>query len=292
MKKKAFSLVELSIVILVIGLLVAGVTQGSKLLRKFNLVAAQNKSKKSPVNIIKGLTVWLDATSASSLDLANLSDGDSISNWNDVTPIKTSNQKINLVDAGNKPVLDVSGINGLPSIYFNDSSGSQHLQRLNTKGNEIFSQDEITMFLVQKYIGGSAAFNVLWHPEAGGNTRFSIHALWWRDRSVYFDFSNICCSNGRISTSAYNSQIAEKEVILTFHKKGNNAYVNLNGSTIVQSINKPGKITSQAAGPFRVGVNMIGYIGELIIFKKGLSAGEVSKIEKYLSDKWGIALSN
>ncbi|MFM7621329.1 MAG: prepilin-type N-terminal cleavage/methylation domain-containing protein [Alphaproteobacteria bacterium] len=39
---KAFSLIELSIVILIIGILVAGVTQSSRLIRQMKLLSAQS----------------------------------------------------------------------------------------------------------------------------------------------------------------------------------------------------------------------------------------------------------
>ena len=40
---KAFSLIELSIVVLIIGILIAGVTQGSRLVRQSRLSTAQNQ---------------------------------------------------------------------------------------------------------------------------------------------------------------------------------------------------------------------------------------------------------
>jgi prepilin-type N-terminal cleavage/methylation domain-containing protein len=40
---KAFSLKELSIVVLIIGILIAGVTQGSRLVRQSRLSTAQNQ---------------------------------------------------------------------------------------------------------------------------------------------------------------------------------------------------------------------------------------------------------
>ena len=63
---KAFSLIELSIVILIIGILVAGVTQSSRLIREFKLTTAKNLTRNSPVSSIKGLYFWFETTSESS----------------------------------------------------------------------------------------------------------------------------------------------------------------------------------------------------------------------------------
>ncbi|MBU6338893.1 MAG: prepilin-type N-terminal cleavage/methylation domain-containing protein [Rickettsiales bacterium] len=52
---KAFSLIELSIVILVIGILFAGVMQGRSLIQKSRLKTAQSLTKSSPVSGIYGL---------------------------------------------------------------------------------------------------------------------------------------------------------------------------------------------------------------------------------------------
>ena len=64
--KKAFSLIELSIVILIIGILVAGVTQSSRLVSQFRLLSARNITQSSPVHSIKDLLIWLETTSTKS----------------------------------------------------------------------------------------------------------------------------------------------------------------------------------------------------------------------------------
>ena len=61
-KNSAFSLIELSIVILIIGILIAGVTQGSKLYIKFKIATAQALTRSSPVNGVKDLAVWYETS--------------------------------------------------------------------------------------------------------------------------------------------------------------------------------------------------------------------------------------
>lgn len=60
---KGFSLVELSIVILIIGVLIAGVSQGIDLLQDSRLAAARMLTQSSRVNSIKNLVTWLETTS-------------------------------------------------------------------------------------------------------------------------------------------------------------------------------------------------------------------------------------
>lgn len=53
-KKSAFSLIELSIVILIVGILIAGVTQSSRMVGKSRIKTAKTLTQSSPVGSIKG----------------------------------------------------------------------------------------------------------------------------------------------------------------------------------------------------------------------------------------------
>ena len=55
-----FSLIELSIVIIIIGILVAGITQGSRIIKEARLKTAKTLTESSPVASIRDLTLWLD----------------------------------------------------------------------------------------------------------------------------------------------------------------------------------------------------------------------------------------
>ena len=64
--RSAFSLIEISIVILIIGILIAGVIQGGKLLQKFRLQTARSLTNSSVVSEITGLVAWYESTVAES----------------------------------------------------------------------------------------------------------------------------------------------------------------------------------------------------------------------------------
>lgn len=63
---KAFSLIELSIVILIIGVLIAGVTSASSVIYNSRVAAARHLTKSAPVNGIKDLVLWLETVSSES----------------------------------------------------------------------------------------------------------------------------------------------------------------------------------------------------------------------------------
>lgn len=83
---KAFSLVELSIVILIIGVLIAAAGQGIDLLQDARLTAARMLTQSSRVASLKGLSLWLETTSENSFSAAEAVDGSVVTSWNDINP--------------------------------------------------------------------------------------------------------------------------------------------------------------------------------------------------------------
>lgn len=111
---RAFTLVELSIVLLIVGILIAGVTQGSGLYRKSKLNGARSVTQSSPANAIYGIALWLDATAAKGF-VSEPDDQDPVAQWNDTNPQQPN--KSNATATGTqKPLYVTSGINGLPAL--------------------------------------------------------------------------------------------------------------------------------------------------------------------------------
>ena len=90
MKKTAFSLIELTIVLIIIGLLATVVIGSQSLINSATLSSARSKTKASPVNHIENLVFWLDSTSENSFDGSESSDESLISIWKDLNLQKTT----------------------------------------------------------------------------------------------------------------------------------------------------------------------------------------------------------
>ena len=116
-KVRAFSLIELSIVILIIGILIAGVTQGSRILSQAKLNNARTLTKSSPVSSIKNLALWVESTSEESFSDDNTEDGQEILTWYDLNP-QTSAKNDFTGTTGTAPLYKTNIINGLPAAYF------------------------------------------------------------------------------------------------------------------------------------------------------------------------------
>ena len=96
--KNAFSLIELSIVILIVGILIAGVTQSSRLINQMKLSSAQSITRSSDVISINDMVFWAETSLENSLTNSSggfqMDNGGAISSWNDIN-LRSSN-KINL----------------------------------------------------------------------------------------------------------------------------------------------------------------------------------------------------
>ena len=65
--KKAFSLIEISMVILVIGILIAGISKGIDMVYDMRLATARALTDKAPMFGMENLELWLETTSENSL---------------------------------------------------------------------------------------------------------------------------------------------------------------------------------------------------------------------------------
>lgn len=151
--KSAFSLVEIAMVILIIGILIAGISSGVDLYDDYKLKIAQNLTKNSRVGRIENLELWLETTSENSLatgtssftDKANPIDQDAIGRWNDISPniLPTLRNNATQTTLANQPKYIRKSINGLPALLFDGSNDS-----FSFNGNFLVGSD-YTIFVVE-----------------------------------------------------------------------------------------------------------------------------------------------
>jgi len=129
----AFSLIEISMVILVIGILIAGISSGVDLYDDYRLKVAQNLTKNSRVSRIPDLEMWLETALENSLamgttsftDKPNPADLDSIGRWNNINPNflpSARNHATQATSTNNQPQYIRKGMNGLPALLFDGSN--------------------------------------------------------------------------------------------------------------------------------------------------------------------------
>ncbi len=285
MNRKAFSLIELSIVILIIGILIAGVVQVNNLFLKATLKSAQSLTQSSPVQGITNLMVWYEATQDKSFGGSQPEDRTAIAKWYDIGLQKSP---IDAIQSGSsQPLFIKECINNLPCLRF-DGVNDFLISNININYTVM---PEMTVFGVfRTYSSSNQAVFGHDNPE-------------W-DRFLFAAWSN---QNGPGFSQGY-SQPAPFPGISTILvpkffsgvlrngvSNGSKAYLNgaySAASTFTESHNNLGD-TSFAIGaisaisiPGQYPLN--GDISEFILYNRALKNEERMAVEKYLSQKWGI----
>ncbi len=283
--KRAFSLVELSIVILIIGVLVAAVGQGMDLLQDARLSAARVTTQSSRVNSLKGLILWLEPTSEASFSAAEAVDNSTVSAWNDINP--QASVKNNATQTGSssiKPLYIERGINNLPILRFDGVA-----QYLDYDGSALVNSD-YTIFIVEKkgdenaqgfFVGGSDGITT------NGNLHLGYRPLSTKaiTQAHYGNDLNYTPPSYTLTPTIHS---------FWFSTNGGKKYWN-NGGTNPEA-SSPGQtaaLVSYAGSKIALCYSSYykGDIAEIIMFNRALSDKDRQAVENYLSKKWAIKIS-
>lgn len=298
-KNKAFSLIELSIVVLIIGILISGITQGSRLIKASKLQTAKTLTLSSDVNSIKDLAMWLETSLDNSVTIDSSS---TVTKWNDINPQSMS--KINAYNTGyTLPVYVENVINGLPVIRF---SGTEKniLVDPNGQGLRFLARANYTIFVVeQRVVSGS--LNGKWGLFLGGSETADFADL----TNLQFGYrdDNFVGSHGDYNGRGFDwsipvtlsATITPRIHTLKFDTtKGSYYSMKSNRSapysaTKADSIGKPLVIYNGAAigGGSNDPRSEDLSIAEMIIFTRALSTDEIKSVEAYLGKKYAIKIS-
>jgi prepilin-type N-terminal cleavage/methylation domain-containing protein len=141
-KKLGFSLIELSIVILVIGILVLGITKGSAIISKAKIGSARSLTNSSPASVTPDLVAWYEPSMKSSFLESEAFDATAISTWYDNSPNKNLNASQS--SSSLKPLYYESVINNLPAVRF---AGTDDIMTFNANS---FLSSDYTVFVVEQ----------------------------------------------------------------------------------------------------------------------------------------------
>jgi prepilin-type N-terminal cleavage/methylation domain-containing protein len=321
----AFSLIELSIVILIVGIIVAGVTQSSRLVRQSKLKSAQSLTQSSPVNGIRSISVWFETTQDASFP-SSLDDEGAITQWNDTNPqtqsrlyaVPAANATTPSSTSSSSIVYDVEGINGLPSIKFDGTVSTAGILAVSTVPataspyitkspvttlSDPNAPNAFTAFMVYKLDSPAAStdYTVLYNGTSGTNGwgyyrdsgASNVRTAVVGATTPYKVAGTTLPTTQEIATitySGYNSSNATGT-------KTTNLYIN--GGTNFTTTNATGSttaITLPATEMYIGGITSAtktwkGYISEVIIFDVVLKTQDLKDVATYLSKKYNIPLS-
>jgi prepilin-type N-terminal cleavage/methylation domain-containing protein len=294
----AFSLIEISIVILIVGILVAGVTQSSRLISQAKINSAQSLTQSSPASSVKNMSLWIESTLDTSFDLAETDNSSTITNWYDINPQVSSKSNFTMATAAAKPTYLLNSINGLPAIKFDGSSKymtAPNFSNIITKSATVFAVVKMPSALANQVIFGKRATNA--NIELATNSA----ANYWK-----FCDATSCLTPTNSPTPAIS---ANNPYVLSVVYTGSSAAATLSTSTGITFFNNGtalsptgSQVTTNApdnsvSASLTLGASGTtaanffgGHIGEIIIYDRALKKEERQSIETYLGKKWGIVM--
>lgn len=283
--KKAFSITEIAVVILIIGILISGITSGADLYNDFRIAQAQSLTNSSRVGRISDLALWLDSVSSKSFD-KNPNEGELITKWKDINPTSSDKLEALQTSAGFIPMFTKNSINGLPAVKFDDDCYKINL--------DITYQNKpsITTFAVFKINDkSSTTYDPLFGNDNGSWDRFFM--------LLQNNFDNISVSNGSNFFNVAYKMIKNKPYLLTYisqHGIANGSSISYNQNQVASytenfSSNQNNFINLGSDGSGSRGGcdNLAKFeLGEFIIYNRALNAKEISEVQDYLKKKWQI----
>ena len=289
---RAFSLIEISIVVLIIGILVAGVTQSTRLLSQAKTSSAKTLTQSSPVSSVKNLVLWVESTSDASFNSNETDDASAITDWYDINP---QNSLKNSFTATNKPTYALSAINGLPAVKFNGAN------IMNSANFSNIITNSVTVFAVVKLPASVAAQPII-AKRAGNSANFQFGT---GTSSAGWQFCDSTCltnyaAGSNAAVSANGSYVASvvyngsSTAVATSTSTGIAFFQNGALANAVQTTTT--SPSTSVAGSLTLGGDGVngffgGHIGEVIVFDRAIKKEERQSIEGYLGKKWGINMT-
>lgn len=287
-KSKAFSLIELSIVVLIIGILIAGVTQGSRLVRQSKLKIAKSLTQSSPVASIPNLLLWFETTSDNSFAQGSqIDDKTLMNNWHDINPQTTTQIIATQNTTANQPTYVVNGINGLPSLQFNGAPNNTGLSTfsyfdLGSTTQNLIAGNNLSVIMVYN-VNNTTGLNYIIGEVNGWTT--------WRIADSYFQSSKGNLNNQSITGVANTTYVVSYIASNTQVTEYRNGQIVGSAATLTSGQYVEGNnvwIGGAETGGY---YSTAGMVGEIMVFNRILKTSERTDIEKYLAKKWNIIMS-
>lgn len=292
MKKiSAFSLIELSIAVLIIGILIAGITQSTRIVKEARLRSARTLTQASPTAGISDLMLWYETSLETSFDSSEQSDGSTVSTWYDNN--KQANVKNNATQStsGYKPLFKTNIFNsGIPAVRFDGTDDYMSFD------GSLLVGSNYTIFVAEQKRTTFASVNAF-GSFIGGTTNATSQNLFF---GYYIDTTMRLTHFGTTLSYTSSSDLAYSSPQTRIHSgrfstsQGMNYY--LNGSSKSSDSTATTALTSYTGSALgrRNGTSYTyfnGDLAEIIIFTRALSTEERQSIEAYLGKKYGVSIS-
>ena len=273
--KKAFTLIELSFVILIIGVLIAAIVLGKNLISRSKISNAQTLAQSSSVLSIPELRMWIETSLDRSFKPNEMVDGAPITVWNDINPF-ASKVSVSSVGTGpNRPTYStVHTINSIPGVWFQSSAGDY----LRIGDASFLNNTDYTICVSEKR-ESNAAGNYFIGDTTVTTSNQNLLLGYLADGTVIHSQAG---TTAAANTNAYSSSVelfASSKLPRVFcfiqdSVAGKSTYINGILAATSTNTSKLSNITSLS-----IGRSYSGVIGEVIIFTKALNLAEINTVK-------------
>ena len=281
--KKAFSLTELAVVLLVITLLASLIAKGSDMIQASRIATARALTSTSPVPKVPGLVAWYESTLKESFPSNEQKQKESskISTWYDVSPSSIVDQKNALTRIANSSVtFEPIGINKLPSIRFD---GSGEIDLSNFYQGDLRNKTFFIIFQPHDINGTPHILSTDDTEKAIGITANTI-ALWGGSKTVSSatgsNAADFNLGKNYVIAAYFNGATSESYDNDTENRTGDAAIA---ADTIITS-------RGLAIGGNSSGSYFTGFISEVVVYNRLVTDQERRDVMRYLAQKWEITL--
>ena len=294
--KKAFSLVEISIVILIIGLLIAGISKASDLIFDANIASGRSITKSAKVNRMPNLVLWLETTLAESIKDSER--GGTVTIWRDINPQSTTK----FIFRGNaaptyvEPGKNLPAIGSLSATNFFTVGTEASTAVLNQKVNDIFTSANATIFMVLKSPAAASVVADLFTfcPAAGCAVGTQISLSLVGGKPTFIFPSGTGASATATTTNNYFGTVPNVIIVSALKDSAGNK-IAVNGASAVGTATNT---STELPVAFDTATFKIGGVGtaagveiyEIIVFSSALGEGDRQSVEAYLGKKYNTAV--
>jgi len=282
--KKAFTLIELALIIALTALLMTFVMKGLDVLKDVRLTKVRTLAKNAPLYHIDDLIIWYETSLEDSFEASQRVEGGNITIWYNRAPIHNRKNSATQDVVANQPKYFQNIFNKvIPAIRFDGNDF------MNFNGLSLVQSDYTLFFVEQRTSSNSMAF-------IGGTTGSANQNLIAGYRNSSTLTIDHWSNSMNISVPDFSSPATAMHTFLMSSRAGVGKRYWLNGgstpdasdsSQTVQLINYQGSaIGRQSLTPWYFTGNM----AEIIIFNRALEDDERQEVEKYLSEKYQIVI--
>ena len=302
-KNKAFSIFEISITIFIIGILIAGISNGADLYQDYRFISARQQTNNSIVGRIKGLTLWFETTSEKSFEKVKPLNNEPIAKWKNLNFQESNSLNVFQNNSDYQPKYIENAINNLPALNFND--GIKYLISDPINYSEISDIENMTLFFVTRSMGvntdnNPAPFFVFAEKDSNGTEVFRNQLYLYHQNKILFQYGGLCGASVsfifntcRATVSSLNPKHPNNNFIVTAVKSKDVGIIYTN--TIIDtthSLHTDKYPQTNLKNPIYIGGiasrSALNYTGELIMFNRTLTDKEIEGVHNYLRSKWKI----